>query len=272
MRVNSNALLARKMIVTRKFGAEAWNQIFKRLARIHPCLRAPLTASSQVPLPEFLAFNEELVDRVYGGDAKSTYFDLGEQSAAWAFVDGPCKRFINKREIGQLAKSFAEIWRAYYTETTSKCEGKVTDDGVEFTVSGLPAWHPYFEHLFTGFMKGAMEMVCANPVEATRLRRGQGEFTYLLHTGFEEPEGEMLETFTGASGRTSHPPASGLSSREVEVLHLIAKGKTNKEIGSVLGISARTVQVHASRAYDKIGAYNRASATLWLAEHRGRLY
>ena len=82
MRVNSNALLARKMIVTRKFGAEAWNQIFKRLARVHPCLRAPLTAASQVPLPEFLAFNEELVDRLYGGDAKATYFDLGEQSAA----------------------------------------------------------------------------------------------------------------------------------------------------------------------------------------------
>jgi DNA-binding NarL/FixJ family response regulator len=115
-------------------------------------------------------------------------------------------------------------------------------------------------------------MVCANPVEATRLRRGQGEFTYLLHTGFAEPEGEMLETFTGAHGRTSYPPASGLSNREVEVLHLIAKGKTNKDIGSVLGISARTVQVHASRAYDKIGAYNRAGATLWLAEHRGRLY
>ena len=172
MRVNSNALLARKMIVTRKFGAEAWNQIFKRLARIHPCLRAPTTASSQVPLPEFLAFNEELVDRLYGGDAKSTYFDLGEQPAAWAFVDGPCKSYIDRREIGQLAKSFAQIWRAYYTETTSKCEGKVTDDGVEFTVSGLPAWHPYFEYLFTGFMKGAMEMVCANPVEATRLRRG----------------------------------------------------------------------------------------------------
>src|SRR5947199_9185241 len=69
MRVNSSALLARKMIVTRRFGADAWNQIFKRLARIHPCLRSPLTASSQVPLPEFLAFNEELVDRLYGGDA-----------------------------------------------------------------------------------------------------------------------------------------------------------------------------------------------------------
>jgi DNA-binding CsgD family transcriptional regulator len=271
MRVNSDALLARKMIVTRKFGADAWNQIFKRLARLHPCLRAPLTASSQVPLAEFLEFNEELVDRLYGGDVKSTYFELGEQSAAWAFIDGPCKRFIDRREIGQVAESFAQIWRAYYTETTSWCEGKVTSDGVEFSVSELPGWHPYFEYLFTGFMKGAMELICANPVEATRLRRGPGEFTYLLHTGFAEQEGEIPEPFTGTHGSKSHTSGPGLSNRELEVLHLIAKGKTNKEIGCLLGISARTAQVHASRAYDKIGAYNRASATLWLAEHRGRL-
>jgi DNA-binding CsgD family transcriptional regulator len=260
------------MIVTRKFGAEAWNQIFKRLARVHPCLRAPLTASSQVPLAEFLAFNEELVDRLYGGDVKSTYFELGEQSAAWAFVDGPCKVFIDRREIGQIARSFAQIWRAYYTETESSCEGKVTSDGVEFTVSGLPAWHPYFEFLFTGFMKGAMELVCANPIEATRLRRRAGEFTYLLHTGFAELRGKSLEQpIAGTHKRRSHTSGPGLSEREIEVLHLIAKGKTNKEIACVLGISARTVQVHASRAYDKIGAYNRAGATLGLAEHRGRL-
>jgi DNA-binding CsgD family transcriptional regulator len=142
---------------------------------------------------------------------------------------------------------------------------------VEFAVSGLPAWHPYFEYLFTGFMKGAMELVCANPVEATRVRRGSGEFTYLLHTGFVESQGELLESFAGAHGRKRHASGPGLSNREVEILHLIAKGKTNKEIGCVLGISARTVQVHASSAYDKIGAYNRAGATLWLAEHRGRL-
>jgi DNA-binding NarL/FixJ family response regulator len=120
-------------------------------------------------------------------------------------------------------------------------------------------------------MKGAMELVCANPVEATRLRRASGGFTYLLHTGFAERAGETLESFGGAHRSKNPTSGPGLSNRELEVLHLIAKGKTNKDIGSVLGISARTVQVHASRAYDKIGACNRAGATSWLAEHRGRL-
>jgi DNA-binding CsgD family transcriptional regulator len=271
MRVNSNALLARKMIVTRRFGAEAWNQIFRRLARLHPCLRAPLTASSQVPVAEFLAFNEELADRLYGGDASSTYFDLGEQSAAWAFVDGPCKSFIEQREIGQLAESFALIWRAYYTETASSCQGKVTRDGVEFSVAGLPHWHPYFEYLFTGFMKGAMELVCANPVEATRLRGDSEGFTYLLHTGLGDADGEILQPSSSARRGKDRMARSGLSPREIEVLRLMAHGKTNKEIGCLLGISDRTVQNHVTHIYDKIGAYSRAGATAWLAEHRGRL-
>ena len=104
------------MIVTRKFGADAWNQIFRQQARVHPSLQSPLTASSQVPLVEFLSFHDELVDRLNGGDARSTYFELGEQSAGRAFVDGPCKNFIEERELGQVAKAFSLIWRAYYTE------------------------------------------------------------------------------------------------------------------------------------------------------------
>jgi DNA-binding CsgD family transcriptional regulator len=270
MRVNGNALLARKMIVTRKFGADAWNQIFRRLARIHPSLRSPLTASNNVPLVDFLAFHDELVGRLYGGDASSTYFDLGEQSASWAFVDGPCRKFIDEREIGQVARSFPLIWQAYYTETTSRCEGRITSDGVEFSVSGLPEWHPYFEYLFTGFMKGAMELVCANPIEVTRLSGSSREFTYSLHAGLPEPEGETLGQCGGRRRRKNHPPRRGLSDREGEVLQLIAQGKTNREIGCILGISNRTVQIHVSHIYDKIGAQNRAGATLWLTEQRRR--
>jgi DNA-binding CsgD family transcriptional regulator len=140
---------------------------------------------------------------------------------------------------------------------------------VEFSVFGLPEWHPYFEYLFTGFMKGAMELVCANPVEATRLRGGSGEFTYLLHTGLPDPDEETLVPPAGTRLHKGRPSGPGLSRREVEVLHLIAQGKTNKEIGCILGISDRTVQIHVSHIYEKIGAHNRAGATLWLTEQRG---
>lgn len=69
-------------------------------------------------------------------------------------------------------------------------------------------------------------------------------------------------------GVLSRPRApSGLSDREVEVLRHLARGKTNKEIGSLLGISARTVQNHVAHVYDKAGVYSRAGAALFATEN-----
>jgi DNA-binding NarL/FixJ family response regulator len=58
-----------------------------------------------------------------------------------------------------------------------------------------------------------------------------------------------------------------LSERELEVSRLLALGKTNKEIGMVLGISPRTVQIHVAHIFDKLGVHSRACAAVWLVEH-----
>ena len=60
----------------------------------------------------------------------------------------------------------------------------------------------------------------------------------------------------------------GLTSREVEVLRLLAEGKTNKEIAAALVVSVPTVQRHIANIYGKIGARGRADATAY-AIHRG---
>ncbi|MBV8215816.1 MAG: response regulator transcription factor [Verrucomicrobia bacterium] len=52
------------------------------------------------------------------------------------------------------------------------------------------------------------------------------------------------------------PQVHNLSSREVEVLHLIAQGKTNKEIGQSLGISTKTVDNHRTRLMRKLNLHN----------------
>ncbi len=54
---------------------------------------------------------------------------------------------------------------------------------------------------------------------------------------------------------------SGLSQREVEVLRLLALGKSNREIGVELVITEGTVRRHVSNVYDKIGVSNRTEAT-----------
>jgi len=55
----------------------------------------------------------------------------------------------------------------------------------------------------------------------------------------------------------------GLSSREIEVIELVAKGMTNKQIAADLVISEKTVARHISNIFTKIGVGSRSAATAW---------
>ena len=52
----------------------------------------------------------------------------------------------------------------------------------------------------------------------------------------------------------------GLSPREVEVLHLLAAGQTNREIAAALVVSVRTVDHHLAKIYRKTGSRGRVDA------------
>jgi predicted ATPase/class 3 adenylate cyclase/DNA-binding CsgD family transcriptional regulator len=59
----------------------------------------------------------------------------------------------------------------------------------------------------------------------------------------------------------------GLSRREIEVLRLLADGKTAGEIATELFISTRTAEHHISHIYTKIAVSNRTAATRWAVQH-----
>jgi pimeloyl-ACP methyl ester carboxylesterase/DNA-binding CsgD family transcriptional regulator len=71
-----------------------------------------------------------------------------------------------------------------------------------------------------------------------------------------DEEGATLEQ----PGRTSGPAVRSLPPRQLQVLRLIAEGKTNGEIADELVISLRTVERHVGELYAKIGARNRVEA------------
>jgi DNA-binding NarL/FixJ family response regulator len=77
------------------------------------------------------------------------------------------------------------------------------------------------------------------------------------------PDVSRLDTLLG--GRSDE--ARGLSVRELQVLRLIAAGKTNKQIANDLHLSGKTVDRHVSNIVNKIEVPNRAVATAWAYEH-----
>ncbi|HEV2027928.1 MAG TPA: HD domain-containing phosphohydrolase [Candidatus Dormibacteraeota bacterium] len=67
-------------------------------------------------------------------------------------------------------------------------------------------------------------------------------------------------------GKRRTGPA-GLTPREVEVLALIARGASNRQVAQTLGITANTAGTHIERIYIKTGASTRSTATLFAMQH-----
>lgn len=68
-----------------------------------------------------------------------------------------------------------------------------------------------------------------------------------------------------AVGRSDLPRP--LTSRELQVLELVASGSTNAQIAERLRLSRRTVDAHVRSILTKIGVSHRSAATRWAAEH-----
>ena len=61
--------------------------------------------------------------------------------------------------------------------------------------------------------------------------------------------------------------SDSLSVRERQVLQLITKGLTNRQIGRELGITERTVKVHTGHVFRRLGVADRTSAAMWARDN-----
>ena len=64
-----------------------------------------------------------------------------------------------------------------------------------------------------------------------------------------------------------HELPAGLTAREVEVLRLVAAGRSNRQIAEELIISEHTVARHLQNMFTKLGVSSRAAATAFAFEH-----
>jgi LuxR family transcriptional regulator, positive regulator of biofilm formation len=91
----------------------------------------------------------------------------------------------------------------------------------------------------------------------------------MFHGELWIPRRVMADYIVRNSHRRSSPEKQPLSltSREQEILKLIARGVTNDEIGDMLFISRHTVKTHLYNIFKKIHVPNRLQAALWAAKH-----
>ncbi|VWX63009.1 Two component transcriptional regulator, LuxR family [Burkholderiales bacterium 8X] len=72
-----------------------------------------------------------------------------------------------------------------------------------------------------------------------------------------------------ARGGSSRLTEAALTPRETEVLSWLAKGKTNRDIGEILGTSPRTVNKHLEHIFEKLGVETRSAAAALASGHLG---
>ncbi|MFK3779937.1 response regulator [Agrobacterium sp. NPDC089420] len=135
------------------------------------------------------------------------------------------------------------------------------DDGMETVVSHIGRWLGE---------RAAAETGRDAPLTITEAGRPALQLSFLGAMGPDE----FLFRLTAASEKSGDHLLRehfSLTARESEVLLWIAKGKSNRDIGDILGLSARTVNKHLEQIYVKLGVENRASAAVRAAHilHQG---
>lgn len=86
------------------------------------------------------------------------------------------------------------------------------------------------------------------------------EISFLARTGPDQFMLRLTEN-SAASAQATLRDKLSLTNREAEVLLWLARGKSNKDIATILSLSPRTVNKHLEQIYSKLGVENRASAT-----------
>lgn len=94
------------------------------------------------------------------------------------------------------------------------------------------------------------------------------ELTAEVHAGrLDGDAAAAVLTAAGRPTRTRRSWPNGLTAREVEVLGLLARGHSNKQIARRLVIAPKTAANHVEHIYSKLGVASRAEATLFATQH-----
>lgn len=112
---------------------------------------------------------------------------------------------------------------------------------------------------------GIPTVVISSLDDTQRRHQAQAAGALAFISKSEKPERIMAALTHLLQGRTPElpavlPAASELSTRQQEVMELVAAGKSNKEVARDLGMAVGTVKVHLREIFERLGARNRTEA------------
>jgi DNA-binding NarL/FixJ family response regulator len=96
------------------------------------------------------------------------------------------------------------------------------------------------------------------------------ETIHTVHQGGSVLEAEVMNTLLEEYRRLADPPQGGnfvgLSRREADILHLVAQGKSNREIAELLSLSEQTIKNRLSAVYHRLKVANRTEAVTYAVQ------
>ena len=172
------------------------------------------------------------------------------------------------RELGEIAESYESAMLAAMAEQARGAVDLAEGDARVALVSLRRSWERWHE--------------LEAPYEAARVRVLVGQACRVLgdddtaameldaaRRAFEQLGAAPDLAHLDSLGRSAEPfDAHGLTPRELQVLHLVAAGATNKAIAGELILSERTVDRHVSNIFTKFRVSSRAAATAYAYEHK----
>jgi DNA-binding CsgD family transcriptional regulator len=227
------------------------------------------------------------------GDLDDAHAELTEGLALFQELNDDDQAAFNLRLLGYIARErgdVAEAWRV--TVASLELNGRAGDQrGVATSASALAgvlldrgnageaarlagSAAAALERLGTYGVQPGDERDYQAIIASIRVALGDDVFETQWSHGRAQPLDDMLTNVLespAAARAVPVPPAptiaTNLSSRELEVLRLLAVGKSNPEIADELVISRNTVYRHVNHIFTKLGTQNRTEAAIYAERH-----